>query len=347
MVVATTPSIRSEKIRHIELPIIDLKAERSQVVKEIVKASEEFGFFKVINHPISNDVISRIEQEGLEFFAKPLCVKQQAGPANPYGYGSKYIGMHGDKGEVEYILLHTNPLCISEKSQTISSEPIKFGCAVSTYIKEVRELACDILELMEEGLGVPLDTSALSKLIRDVESDSLLRLNHYPPLKDTNKDTSPSSIHHQIQNSCSSNSSNNNRVIGFGEHTDPQIVTLLKSNDVGGLQISLEDGVWVPVCPQPPSSFCVFVGDILQAMTNGRFPSVRHRAIVNTSDARMSMAYFATPPLTAKISPIPELVTGDNKKLYRPFTWAEYKKTTYALRLSETRLRLFLVEKDA
>ncbi|KAK4380144.1 hypothetical protein RND71_002006 [Anisodus tanguticus] len=53
MVVAHHPSpssSRQEKLRDIEPPIIDLMAERSEVLKLMVKASENFDFFEVINH---------------------------------------------------------------------------------------------------------------------------------------------------------------------------------------------------------------------------------------------------------------------------------------------------------
>lgn len=110
---------------------------------------------------------------------------------------------------------------------------------VSAYTKGVKELACKILELIAEGLGVH-DTSIFSRFIRHVHNDSLLRLNHYPPI--------PPIL--------------SNRV-GFGEHSDPQIITILRSNDVAGLQISLQDGMWNPVTPHP-SAFCVNVGDLLQ-----------------------------------------------------------------------------------
>ena len=57
-------------------------------------------------------------------------------------------------------------------------------------------------------------------------------------------------------------------IVGFGEHTEPQIVTLLRSNDVPGLQVffALENGgarVWAPVALDP-SAFFVIVGDVLQ-----------------------------------------------------------------------------------
>jgi gibberellin 2-oxidase len=120
---------------------------------------------------------------------------------------------------------------------------------MSGYIEAVRELACELLDLMAEGLWVP-DRSVFSRLIRDDDSDSIIRLNHYPAMPILCKDKDSSSP-------C------NHNKVGFGEHSDPQILTILRSNDVGGLQISLNDGAWVPVTPDP-TAFCVNVGDLLQ-----------------------------------------------------------------------------------
>ncbi|WCJ23241.1 Gibberellin 2-beta-dioxygenase 2 [Euphorbia peplus] len=327
MVVAASPAPiihgGGEKIQPaIELPVIDLSMEdRSRLSNSIVKACEKLGFFKVINHGVSEQVISKMEEESLNFFARTAPEKLQAGPANPFGYGCKNIGFNGDMGEVEYLLLNTNPLSISQRSRTISNDPQMFSSAVSGYIEEVRRVASKILDLMAEGLGIS-DTSVFSRMIKTVESDSIIRLNHYPPTP----------IHDM--------SSSDGRV-GFGEHSDPQILTLLRSNDVGGLQISLDDGVWAPVAPDA-TAFCVNVGDLLQAMTNGRFLSVRHRALTNSYKPRMSMAYFAAPPLEEEITVLPEMVSPPEKpSLYRPFTWAEYKKAAYSLRLGESRIKLF------
>ncbi|KAK8527623.1 hypothetical protein V6N13_085441 [Hibiscus sabdariffa] len=318
MVVASPNPGGAEKPEAIELPVIDLSAERAEVAKLITKACEEYGFFKVINHGVSGETIAAMEEEGLSFFTKPDVEKERAGPATPFGYGRKNIGFNGDIGEVEYLLLHTNPLSVSQSSITISDDPPKFCSIVNGYVRAVRGLACDILDLMAEGLWVR-DPSLFSKMIMDVESDSVFRINHYPP----------SPFHH-----CTSNA------VGFGEHTDPQILTILRSNDVGGLQICVADAVWVPV-PPDPTAFCVNVGDVLQAMTNGRFMSVRHRALTNINKPRMSMAYFGAPPLHARVTAPPELVTPHSPLLYRPFTWGEYKKATYSLQLGDSRLQLF------
>ncbi|KAL6958733.1 gibberellin 2beta-dioxygenase [Sarracenia purpurea var. burkii] len=118
----------------VELPIIDLSIERSEVSKLIVKTCSGIGFFKVINHGVPEDVIARMEEESLGFFAKPAPEKQRAGPANPYGYGSKTIGFNGDVGEVEYLLIGTHSHFISQASKTISNDPLKFRYQYSYHM---------------------------------------------------------------------------------------------------------------------------------------------------------------------------------------------------------------------
>ncbi|XP_004486576.1 gibberellin 2-beta-dioxygenase 2-like [Cicer arietinum] len=310
MVVASPNSMLGEKILPIDLPMIDLSSEKSMVMKLIVKACEEYGFFNVINHGVPHDIISKMEKEGFDFFAKPMEEKKLVALDNPFGYGCKNIGFNGDMGEVEYLLLNANV-------PSIPNDPSNFSSTVSAYTKGVKELACKILELIAEGLGVH-DTSIFSRFIRHVHNDSLLRLNHYPPI--------PPIL--------------SNRV-GFGEHSDPQIITILRSNDVAGLQISLQDGMWNPVTPHP-SAFCVNVGDLLQVMTNERFVSVRHRAVTNSNKCRMSVAYFGGPPLNACIVAPSVMVTPNRPSLlFKPFTWDEYKKLTYSLRLGDNRIDFF------
>ncbi|XP_024015634.1 gibberellin 2-beta-dioxygenase 4 [Eutrema salsugineum] len=304
------------------IPVIDMSLERSHVSMQIVKACETLGFFKVVNHGVDPDIISRMEQESIHFFAKPVLEKKLAEPVvnGPFGYGLKNIGLMGDIGEFEYLLLPTNLRFPSQLS---------FSSAVTCYVEAVKQLACEILDLMAEGLSVPPHT--FSKLIRAVDSDSVLRLNHYPSSDKIRSSTGAK--HSDVSLSLPR--------VGFGEHTDPQILTVLRSNGVGGLQVAFPDGWWVPVSPDP-SAFCLNVGDLLQVMTNGRFISVRHRAVTTGHANRLSTVYFAGPSVHTKISPLSAIIAaGDQPPLYRTFTWADYKKFVYSLRLGDNRLDIF------
>ncbi|KAK7279669.1 hypothetical protein RJT34_05716 [Clitoria ternatea] len=96
---------------------------------------------------------------------------------------------------------------------------------------------------MADGLG--LGRNVFSRMVREERSDSCLRVNRYPPLM------------------CGVETLSGQNLIGFGEHTDPQIISVLRSNNTSGLQICLTDGTWASI-PPDHSSFFVNVGDLLQ-----------------------------------------------------------------------------------
>jgi gibberellin 2-oxidase len=292
------------------IPLVDLS--KPDAKNLIVKACEDFGFFKVINHGIPMEAISQLESEAFKFFSLPLTEKEKAGPANPFGYGNKKIGLNGDVGWVEYLLLTTNQ---EHNFKLFGRDIDKFRCLLKDYKGAMRNMACKILDLMAEGLKIQ-PKNVFSKLVMDKQSDSVFRVNHYP--------------------ACPELAINGKNLIGFGEHTDPQIISLLRSNNTSGFQISLKDGSWISV-PPDHSSFFINVGDSLQVMTNGRFKSVRHRVLANGINPRLSMIYFGGPPLSEKIAPLPSLMKG-KESLYKEFTWFEYKNSTYGSRLADNRL---------
>ncbi|PPD92091.1 hypothetical protein GOBAR_DD10973 [Gossypium barbadense] len=299
------------------IPLVDLSKPDSR--QQIIKACEEFGFFKVINHGVPMDFISRIESEATKFFSLPLSEKEKTGQPKPYGYGNKRIGPNGDVGWVEYLLLTTN----QDPNLLGTENPESFRIALDNYMAAVKKMACEILEMIADGLKIQ-PRNVLSKLMMDEQSDSVFRLNHYPPCP-------------EVVQSLNGTSKN---VIGFGEHTDPQIISVLRSNNTSGLQISLRDGTWISV-PPDQYSFFINVGDSLQVMTNGRFKSVKHRVLANSVKSRLSMIYFCGPPLSEKIAPLPSLMRGDQQSLYKEFTWFEYKKSAYSSRLADNRLMHF------
>jgi len=81
-------------------------------------------------------------------------------------------------------------------------------------------------------------------------------------------------------------------------------------------------------------------------MTNGRFRSVKHRVLADSSLSRLSMIYFGGPCLDEKIGPLPSLVSREEENLYRELTWREYKNAAYKTRLSDDRITLFQKSAD-
>ncbi|KAK8524618.1 hypothetical protein V6N13_015634 [Hibiscus sabdariffa] len=302
------------------IPVVNLRDPQAKTL--IVKACEEFGFFKLVNHGVPMEFISELETEALRFFNLPQSDKDKAGPPDPFGYGCKMIGSNGDVGWVEYLLLNTNPQITSHQTHTVFREnPESFrSSAVNDYVQAVKRMAFEVVKLVADGLRIePRD--ALSRLLGDDKSDSCFRLNHYPPCP-------------ELQALSGRN------LIGFGEHTDPQIISVLRSNNTSGLQICLKDKTWVSV-PPDQTSFFINVGDALQVMTNGRLRSVRHRVLADPRNSRLSMIYFGGPPLSEKIVPFPSLMAKGEESLYKEFTWWEYKTSAYKSKLADYRLGLF------
>ncbi|KAL2321536.1 hypothetical protein Fmac_025915 [Flemingia macrophylla] len=272
------------------VPEVDLSDPRAKTL--MVKACQNFGLFKVLNHGVPVELITNMESEALHFFTQKQSHKDHAGPPEPFGYGTRKIGPNGDMGWLEYLLF--------------------------------------ILELMADGLEIETN-NVFSMMIRGERSDSCLRINHYPACSELEKGQKAEAL-------------SGGNLIGFGEHTDPQIISIIRSNESEGLQVFLEAETWVSI-PPDQTCFFVIVGDLLQVMTNGKFKSLKHRVLTNSSMSRLSLIYFGGPPLDEKIAPLPSLVPTGEESLYKEFTWQQYKTAAYKSRLSDNRLSRF--EKSA
>ncbi|EHA8591893.1 putative Flavanone 3-dioxygenase 2 [Cocos nucifera] len=121
---------------------------------------------------------------------------------------------------------------------------------------------------------------------------------------------------------------------GLQAHTDPNALTiLLQDQNVAGLQV-LKDGKWIRVDPHP-NAFVINIGDQLQALSNGRYKSVWHRAVVNSDNERISVASFLCPCNSAVISPAMKLTVEGSPAIYRSFTYDEYYKKFWSRNLDQ------------
>ena len=88
---------------------------------------------------------------------------------------------------------------------------------------------------------------------------------------------------------------------GVGRHTDYGVLTILKQDDVGGLQV--EDPITKEWIDAPPvkDTFVVNIGDMLQLWTNGLYKATPHRVKASLNKDRISMPFFFDPAFETKI----------------------------------------------
>ncbi|KAK6257037.1 hypothetical protein QUC31_000496 [Theobroma cacao] len=84
-----------------------------------------------------------------------------------------------------------------------------------------------------------------------------------------------------------------------------------------------------PPCPQPELSMVnmIYVSNMKKILTNGKYKSVVHRAVVNDKATRISIGTAHGPPLDTIVSPAAELVTefvGQFSPAYRGIKYKEY-----------------------
>ena len=100
----------------------------------------------------------------------------------------------------------------------------------------------------------------------------------------------------------------------MGEHTDYGLLTLLRQDDIAGLQIWHQDR-WLPA-PPVPDSFVCNVGDMLERLTAGRYVSALHR-VRNVSGAIASRCRCSSiPSFDAVLEPI-EVLAPDPTAINR------------------------------
>ena len=97
---------------------------------------------------------------------------------------------------------------------------------------------------------------------------------------------------------------------GVGEHTDYGLLTLLRQDTVGGLEVKGPAG-WI-AAPPIAASFVCNIGDMLDRMTGGLYRSTPHRVRLNASGRdRLSFPLFFDPDLDARIEPIRSAAIDD------------------------------------
>ena len=285
-----------------QLPVIDISALCAEnkdlskamiVAEEIGIACKEYGFFYISGHGIALDLEQKLEQVAKDFFALPLEIKQElslnlGGKAwrGWFPLGQELTSGLPDQKEGIYLGVDLS----SSHDEVIQQTPFygsnlcpneEFRITVTDWMKEMRRVGDALIQGIALSLGLECDHFDRHGLSDPLQ---LFRIFHYPP-------------------------SSEDEQWGVGEHTDYGVLTILKQDQQGGLQIKKRDkssDFWIDA-PPISGTFVVNIGDMLEKMTVGHYVSTPHRVKNRSKHARLSFPYFFDPNYFAELSIIENL----------------------------------------
>ncbi|KAI3680483.1 hypothetical protein L6452_35254 [Arctium lappa] len=280
-------------------PVVNMEKlngeERSATLKLINDACKNWGFFEIVNHGISTELLDTVERMTKGHYKK--CMEERFKEM----VASK--GLEAVQNEINDLdwesTFHLRHLPESNISN-IPDLQDEYRKVMKEFAKEIEKLAEDILDILCENLG--LEKGYLKKVFYGSKGPTFgTKVSNYPPCPKPDL------------------------IKGLRAHTDAGGVILLFQDDkVSGLQL-LKDGNWIDVPPMH-HSIVINLGDQLEVITNGRYKSVMHRVIAQTDGTRMSIASFYNPGSDAVIYPAPVLVNKDEEKnnTYPKFVFEDY-----------------------
>lgn len=279
-----------------KLPIIDVSAlvtrdmDRLGVAREIARACRESGFFYIIGHKVDERLQQRLENLTRKFFAQDLDVKlairMENGGRAWRGYfqvGGELTSGKPDLKEGLYFgseLVEDHPLV---KAGTPMHGPNLFPDNIPLFRETVLDYLAAMTRLghaLMEGIALSLGLNE-SYFADRYTSDPLIlfRIFNYPPAPNLDEQS-----------------------WGVGEHTDYGLLTILKQDRTGGLQVKSKSS-WVEAEPVEGSFVCN-IGDMLDRMTGGLYRSTAHRVKNASKHDRLSFPFFFDPNFNAEVKPI-------------------------------------------
>lgn len=285
-----------------QLPIININAltgernDRRSVAEQIRKACCDCGFFYVIGHGVDEALQQRLETLSRQFFAQPLETKMEIrmalGGRAWRGYfpvGDELTSGQPDLKEGIYFgaeLGSDHPLVKAgtpmHGANLFPAKPAELRETVLEYMAAMTELGHTMMAGIALSLG--LEESYFADRYT-ADPLTLFRIFNYP--------------------------AGNGASWGVGEHTDYGLLTILKQDDSGGLQVKSKEG-WVEA-PPIENTFVCNIGDMLDRMTGGLYRSTPHRVRNTSSRNRLSFPFFFDPNFNAEVNAIqPSLQIDDD-----------------------------------
>ncbi len=292
---------------HTSIPIIDVTAlrhvesDRQAVAQQIRQACHETGFFYIIGHGIDEILQQQLEQLSRQFFAQSLETKMEIPMAQGGRAWRGYFPVGGEltagQPDLKEGIYFGSELDTSHPS--VQQRLPMHGRNLFPAIPQFRETVLAYLAAMTElgnilMQGIALSLGLEATYFRDrYTTDPLIlfRIFNYPP-----------------------DATAAGQSWGVGEHTDYGLLTILKQDDSGGLQVKSKSG-WIDA-PPIANSFICNIGDMLDRLTGGFYRSTPHRVKNASGRDRLSFPFFFDPNFTAELHPIqlPDVAFNDDRE---------------------------------
>nr|ABK26641.1 unknown [Picea sitchensis] len=298
-----------ETFHEFEIPVIDLSSLevdelREKTLTEIGRASQEWGIFQVVNHGIPEALGERLQAAGREFFDLPQEEKEAYANLEGVtddrfeGYGTKLkCTSDGRQGWSDFYFHTLWPPSLTDFNRW-PKHPSFYREVTEEYGRRVLGVVDKLLAAFSIDLG--LEKSTVKDALGGENLEMELKINFYPPCPQPEM------------------------ALGVLPHTDLCALTVLKPNDVPGLQI-FKNNEWV-TAKYVPNTLIIHIGDQLQTLSNGRYKSVLHRTLVSKDKVRMSRPVFCNPPLDLVVGPLKQLIDKNNPPLFDAMTLREFKQ---------------------
>ncbi|KAG5029301.1 Codeine O-demethylase [Glycine soja] len=306
------PTIRSNETTLPTIPVFDFKALLHEnaiddaELDKLFTACKDWGFFQVVNHGVSSQLLEKLKLEIEKFFKLPIEEKKkyQIRPGDVQGYGTviRCKDQKLDWGDRFYMVI--NPL-ERRKPHLLPELPASLRDTLESYFRELRKLGMELLGLLGRAISMEI------KEVMEIFDDGMqsVRMTYYPPCPKPEL------------------------VVGLTPHSDASGITILHQvNGVEGLEIK-KGGVWIPVTFLP-DAFVVNVGDIMEILSNGAYTSIEHRAAVNKEKERISIAMFFNPKFEAEIGPVKSFINSENPPLFKSMLMEDYFKDFFSRNLN-------------